>query len=650
MILLHCCAVLAHRCRRVRALSLTAFAIAVLLLTRPISAQNPKPAGKYTGSAAALATTRILPAESASQLTPSERYSLGESPAVHLDPLSAAERQPHENHGLRSIGLERNISLQSSGRWETVSENQQVWRLQIVSPGAEAVQLHLRHFNHDAGRVFVSGSGSGAIELKGQVTGADDTLWSPSLSGEALTLEYEPLPGDNSHKLPFDIAGIVHIYGPMTPTANGCYMDEVCSPNPRANSVAVLTFTNPDDHQVYICTGTLVNISDATPAFQALPLLLTAGHCINSAAEAASTTATFNFKATKCGVSTIAQPSSVDPPATLLASTSMDRGDHALLRLSNFPVNYFTPSLSAWSTGDLPQTDLFTLHHVSGLPMKESFGYRLPDADTTVDGVLAPAEDYFRVGLSQGDAGAGASGAGIFDNTGTLMGTLTYGPTDQACQTYVGFGRLSSGFDALAPWLSGPQGGVAVATLVSPASGTALDSTSENFTWTQVPNATEYNILIGTAGPGSSDVGFWGEYTGDPNTITATMFSRLPVNVSNVWVRLKTGLRIGNWYNDYTFQTWSPPDSSITSFAPITWTPMRALSYTVTIGDTGPGSSDIFRGSSRTTREHKHTSTKCKTFRATEENCISGCHGRHYRERDTRTTPTQSPFFKSRSR
>jgi len=562
-----------------RRLSLAFLALALTLNAQPEKSAHP------------LTAPRILPAESSARLAPSARYHLAEIPALRLNALSATERRPIVRRGLTSIGLERQTGA-TSGHWETVAGNQQLWRLRIVSPGAESVQLHLRNVNHARGKFFVSGQ---------ELTASGNTLWSPAIPGDELTLEYEPLPGDNTHNLPFEIAGLVHIYAPLATAAPSCYVDVACSPNPRADSVGFLTFTNPDDHATYSCTGTLVNIANASADFEAVPLFLTAGHCMTTQDEAASANIRFHYEAATCGDSQSGLETSVMPPATLLATTSMEQGDHALLRLPSFPVNgyYPEPVLAGWSAGDLPQTGLFSLHHVGGLLMKESQGFRLPDGDATVGGVPAPADQFFRVGFSYGAAGEGASGAGIFDSSGTLFGTLSYGPPG-SCQMYAGFGRMTAGFDALAPWLSGPQGGVSVSTLTSPASGAALDSTSAKFEWTRSPDALGYSLSAGTTGPGSLDV----EptlYTPADSTALTGVIDGIPQTVTNLWVRLTTRYPFGSWYNDAVYQVYTPQTTAITSPQPgqwftgsLSWTPIRALTYTVTIGDTGPGSDNLF--------------------------------------------------------
>ncbi len=559
------------------------FVLLFLPLTITLSAQPEK-------SATPLTAPRILPAKRTTSLAPSARYHLAEIPAVRLNALSAKERTPTVRRGLSSIGLERKTGT-GSGHWETVAENQQLWRLRIVSPGAESVQLHLRNVNHAAGKLFVSGE---------ELTAPDSVLWSPAIPGDELTLEYEPLPGDNTHNLPFEIAGLVHIYGPLDATAPSCYVDVACSPNPRADSVGLLIFTNPDDGESYACTGTLVNIANASAGFEAVPLFLTAGHCMTTQDEASSASVVFHHQVTTCGGSTNAPETFIRPPATLLATTPMEQGDHALLRISAFPTDYLTePVLAGWSTGDLPQAGLFTIHHVGGLPMKESLAIRLPDGDSTVGGQLAPADQFFRVGLTYGAAGQGASGAGIFDESGTLFGTLSYGPAG-SCQMYAGFGRMSAGFDALAPWLSGPQSGVPVATLTLPAPDSKLDSTTPTFMWKSVPGATGYSLSVGDGGPGSGNAFSVDDFTVTGDTISAPTHILLAA-VTNLWARLITHFPFGSWYNDYVFQADLPSESSIYMPQPgsviqdvLEWTPMRALSYTVTIGDTGPGSSGLF--------------------------------------------------------
>ena len=85
--------------------------------------------------------------------------------------------------------------------------------------------------------------------------------------------------------------------------------------------------------------------------------------------------------------------------------------------------------------------------------------------------------------------------------------------------------------------------------LTSPAPGSTLTSTSVPFTWKAGAGATEYELWVGTAGAGSSNLNYPGLTTGTTETV-----SDLPASGGGVvYVRLYSKIN-GSWqYIDYTY-------------------------------------------------------------------------------------------------
>ncbi len=88
----------------------------------------------------------------------------------------------------------------------------------------------------------------------------------------------------------------------------------------------------------------------------------------------------------------------------------------------------------------------------------------------------------------------------------------------------------------------------ALATLISPAPGSVLGTSSTTFTWTPGSQVWDYQLNLGTRGPGSSDlIAPIGQQT------TSRTVPSLPPNGVTVYARLYSKIA-GVWlFNDYTF-------------------------------------------------------------------------------------------------
>jgi len=157
-------------------------------------------------------------------------------------------------------------------------------------------------------------------------------------------------------------------------------------------------------------------------------------------------------------------------------------------------------------------------------------------------------------------------------------------------------------------WLSNDYvyteaGSPALAALTTPSLARALPGASATFSWTAGAGPTQFELWLGTAGIGSSDVfnsGVLGSAT------TSVNVNGIPTNGVNLYARMWSWLN-GGWQSvDYIYtQAGTPAPAMLTSPSPgstlsganATFSWMRGsgpLQYELWLGTTGVGSSNIF--------------------------------------------------------
>jgi hypothetical protein len=146
---------------------------------------------------------------------------------------------------------------------------------------------------------------------------------------------------------------------------------------------------------------------------------------------------------------------------------------------------------------------------------------------------------------------------------------------------------------------------VTTATLTAPTPGTTLTAASATFTWSAVPGVTNYELFLGSTGPGSYNVFYSGN-----QTVTSLNVTGLPVNGEIVYARLYTRIGETLTYNDYTYTAASLTPAMLTAptagstftatSATFTWSAASgATNYELFLGSTGPGSYNVFYSGDR---------------------------------------------------
>ena len=468
-----------------------------------------------------------------------------------LRALTVEETRPvSRKPGLVPAGIARQLpeDALAEGEWSISPEGNRVWRLAIQSSGAESVRVNFNDFHAGTGMVWVHGtSGDGAEVTSGPYTGdgpfGDGQFWSDVVSGDSITIAYQPAPDDSSVSIPFAVSEVSHRFrkgsaqageGASNSAAATCSVDVSCHPEfaEPASAVALMIFESGG--KSYECSGALIG-SASQPA---LPFFATANHCISTAAEARSLVSIFNYQTTKCGGD---KPSLSRSPrvngATLVSTYPMSQGDFTLLRLSAFPD--VDVKVLGWNAAQIASNEnVVGISHPHGDYKRIALGRRTRDVTIRFDGgERMPASMGYQVAWFEGLTQNGSSGSPLLVNVGGrqyFAGTLTAGPdideddakaaclSDNLVATY---GRFSAVYAGISNYLTSRDGAATSAiasfaaspsTLSLPAGQTAGTTT---ITWT-APSGVRYvqvrvgsptgPALTGIEGPtGSAQTGNW---------------------------------------------------------------------------------------------------------------------------------------------
>lgn len=345
-----------------------------------------------------------------------------------LDPASRID-------GAKQIGVERFVlaSLQAaataSTRW-TSAAGVLEGGLEVRSPGAVAMRVAVALRGAPAGAkvkfadaagVVVHAADAAEVALAtrdwgaywGPVTRGADQLVQIALPAGAPVTEGMLVVKSVSHLMVDPAAPAAPLGGAKA--AGSCQRDVACtSPDDAvakaARSVAKIVYTV--NGFTYSCTGTLVNSRGTSQA----PYMLTAKHCIGSAAVAATVNTFWSLEAASCGGKAATGHVQLSRGATLVYAGAVS--DVALIKL-----NEAAPA-SAWFSGiDASATAAdeaaIALHHPLGDLKKLSSGRVIEPSSAT--GLM------MSVAWVSGTTEPGSSGSGLFtrrDGEYVLRGTL----------------------------------------------------------------------------------------------------------------------------------------------------------------------------------------------------------------------------------
>ncbi len=439
-------------------------------------------------SARCLTAQSVLPGkpkaavQRAPEQAPSQRFSLKAAPIISLGTLNDALRDNAPRRGMLQVGVQRPVTgaMMATGAWQKNSDGTTVWRLALQSNDAVGIRVHFTNFSVGDGKVWVHDTASPPKQVFGPYSAlgvhGNGDLWTEAVFADSVEVEYQPGSQVQSPGLPpFQVAEIAHLYrfGGREAPPNGtaarssadsfyiagrqpsaaiplaaatpnysCFIDATCEEGsatyPAVSLVTPATaflLFNMGNSQ-YQCSGTMLNAPNGQP------VLLTAGHCVDSNAVALSLTAAFDYRTSTCKG---AMPDPTQSPQVLgvqllsyvdnpfenqdNATEILDDLDYSLVQMSGYPN---TPDfvLAGYSTDEvLFGENVTSLSYPQGLSVEFAYAPRV-DSRLDVYGA-SPFANAFQIEYNaNGSPDSGSSGSGIFDNEGRLLGSLSTGYTD----------------------------------------------------------------------------------------------------------------------------------------------------------------------------------------------------------------------------
>lgn len=371
------------------------------------------------------------------------------APRVELGPLSLLKRAAGASDGgPLLLGRERVVPATADAadfasrlQWQQLDDGAQVAALAFSAEGARAMRVgaDVAQLPPGARLRWYGAPGSPVIERSAaQILGwqsanatqglggaAAHTLWGPDTVGAVSTIEIELPPGATPAQLRLAVPRVAHLTRSVTDAltfqkdltdvgdAGACIPDVRCRAELDAESRAVVQLIFNRDGGTWLCSGTLLNDSQASGR----PFVLTAAHCIDSVASAASVEALWFFRAAACNASPAIDPAFVrDIGGAVLRSTHATI-DTTLIELNNPPPANVVYAGSYF--GDAAGTGLAVaaVHH----PEADLQKYNLGSITGYVNcgggyctNASAATADMWRVLWSQGATEQGSSGSAIW--------------------------------------------------------------------------------------------------------------------------------------------------------------------------------------------------------------------------------------------
>lgn len=347
--------------------------------------------------------------------------------------IGFARDVPNPRIGLQKLGWQRLPDGRMATSFEVSSGNAVAMRtaLSLKALGRVDTSGVTFRFGGDDGRVF---------EMNGRAFTGSEGGWSPVTMGAKSTVEVVLARGLRPQNFALSMPQISHLdMSPITSEATiasiakigesgSCENDIVCRVNPTTGfqnaekAVARMLFTKGGAS--YLCTGTLLNNSNATKRH----LFWSANHCIGSQKVANTLQTYWFYKATTCGGTTQAPGAvTLTGGANLLFANSTR--DTLLLELKTAPPAgaYY----AGWTSAAIGATGtaIEGIHHPAGDAKMYSLG-SVTGLSTTIDRKSPLYQVVWNSGVTEGGSSGSAlftvAADGTYQLTGGLYGGYSY--------------------------------------------------------------------------------------------------------------------------------------------------------------------------------------------------------------------------------
>lgn len=361
----------------------------------------------------------------------------GTAGTVTLPPTEcAAEAARHAGGDVFATPRPTHGDPQEDGLWLTLEDGTATWSLRYLSSGAQSISLTLAGVELPDGSSLTVSGDEGDLGAAVWTGGDTDTVTTPTVWGDALTLRYTgpetPSPRFHVTSANCGFRDIGHGSGNGNKTAtfgssNSCEVAAACLvEDDRLSRGTCRLILNG----MYLGTGTLVNNTAADRA----PLVLTSAHVLGRT-RLTGCEALFGFEEPLCNNEMGIYNSGTEQISGGTIAALDARTDMAVIRLSRRPSALSRPYWMGWSrTMTAPTSgDVTCVHHPAGDVKKVSVAKTASPSNTysgdkAVDGGSFTANSHWRVARwDVGTTEGGSSGSALATADGLVIGGLTGG-------------------------------------------------------------------------------------------------------------------------------------------------------------------------------------------------------------------------------
>lgn len=333
--------------------------------------------------------------------------------------------------------IKTNIIIGDEGRADTIGNNI-IRRIMVKSTGAKSLGLKLTVegiYSFDSRKIFIYTPDRQLVFSTLSRINDGSSIVLPTIPGDGAIVEVVDSTGSNAR---FTISEVVHgdfnplkVYDIGKDISQSCNVDIACPQGAdwQLEKNGVVKIEIRDANSTFLCTGVLIN----NTANNRKPYVLTANHCIGTAARAQNSIFYFGYEKKECGKEAIVQGQSISG-STLRATGFNSRLDFSLVELSQAPPQSFKPYFAGWDIRKNPFTSpgATCLHHPNGDVKKISISNLSPivgDYKAELD-PYAPfdSKSHWRITKwNVGSTESGSSGSPLFNSNHLVTGDLSGG-------------------------------------------------------------------------------------------------------------------------------------------------------------------------------------------------------------------------------
>ncbi|MCC7387173.1 MAG: trypsin-like peptidase domain-containing protein [Phycisphaerales bacterium] len=411
-------------------------------------------------------------------------------PDINWDSVAQLEAQDSAQ-GLApryAVPFSTDISTDTHGFWEQVTESTMVWRMRVTCDNALSLNFGFDSFHMPEGASLYLYDASGDRAIR-PFTSADNAahgqLWTPPTVGNDVVIELTiPVKAAEQLKLHLGVinAGYREFNDFFDPRSGSCNVDVVCPEGDdwRAEIASVAVISTGGSR---FCTGFMVNnaLNDETPYF------MTAYHCGITAGNAASLVTFWNYETSVCEGTPDGQLTDFQSGSFFRAAKSSS--DFTLVELDQQPDPDWMVSYAGWDNTGVDSPGAIAIHHPNTDEKRISFEYQ-PTSTTSYLGATVPG-DGTHVRVTDWDIGTtepGSSGSPLFDVNHRIIGQLHGGYAACGNDDSDWYGKFSvswtgsSSSNRLSDWLDPAASGATTADTLWPGASGILVSPGGVFT------------------------------------------------------------------------------------------------------------------------------------------------------------------------